>query len=159
MELLCAAAVFSWRSWNQSTTCIFLTTKENTRVELVLLRPPSCLVTVNLRLGSSGEVMKFPLWASCRTKQPFHKTVHRTEPQTDNISQKESLPSAGEQRVEGKHTGTGDILKDIWRYSNFSEAIIWCSHSVMAECHYFCAPITQVHPALQEIDCWRIGLE
>lgn len=29
----------------------------------------------------------------------------------------------------------------------------------MAECHYFCAPITQVHPALQEIDCWRIALE
>lgn len=39
----------------------------------------SCLVTVNLSLGSSRKVMEFPLWASCRTKQPFHKTVHHKQ--------------------------------------------------------------------------------
>lgn len=73
----------------------------------------SCLVTVNLRLGSTRKVMEFPLWASCRTEQPFHKAVHCTEAQTDNISLKKTLPSVGEKQVEEKQTGAGDILKDI----------------------------------------------
>lgn len=98
---------------HQIITCPLSSYLKNTGAKLVVLSLQSCQVTVNLRLGSSEEVMKFPLWPSCRTKQSFHKTVRRTEPQTDNISQKESLPSVGEQQVEEKQTGVGDILKDI----------------------------------------------
>lgn len=79
--------------------------------------------------------------------QSFRNTVHCTEPQTDNISQKGAANvrrhhAAGEQTFSET---SEDIAAPLRQSSGFS-------HWPMVGCRCFCTPISRAHPSFWEID-------